>query len=119
MAIGVIIGGAFGKIVSSLVGDIIMPLVSILTGGINFTHWKLTLKEAVMQGETIATPAITLNYGVFIQVIIDFFIIALCIFFVIKAINTFKKKEEASTAVPEPSEDILLLREIRDLLKKL
>jgi len=114
MAVGVVIGGAFGKIVSSLVGDVLMPLVSVLTGGVNFTHWKLVLKAAA--GEA---PEIAINYGTFFQVIIDFLIIALSIFFVIKAINGFRKKKDVEPAAPaEPSEDILLLREIRDALKK-
>jgi len=119
MAIGVVIGGAFGKIVSSLVGDIIMPLVSIITGGINFTHWKFVLHEAVTDGGKVITPEVAVNYGIFIQVIVDFIIISLSIFFVIKAINAFRKKQAEAPAPPaEPAEDTLLLREIRDLLKK-
>ena len=114
MAVGVVIGGAFGKIVSSLVGDVIMPVVGVLTGGVNFTDLKLTLKEAVD-----SAPAVTINYGAFIQTMVDFLIIAFCIFCVIKAINSLKKKpvEEAS-AEPETPADIALLTEIRDLLKK-
>jgi large conductance mechanosensitive channel len=121
MAVGVVIGGAFGKIVSSLVGDVIMPLVSILTGGVNFTHWKLVLKQAVMDGSTVVKPEISVNYGSFIQVVIDFVLIALSIFCVIKGINAFRKKKEAEPATappPSPSEEVLLLREIRDALKK-
>lgn len=119
MAVGVVIGGAFGKIVSSLVADVIMPFVSILTGGINFTHWKFVLKHAVMEGGVEVAPEVAVNYGTFLQVIFDFIIIAFSIFLVIKAINKFKKKEEEKPAVPaEPSEDVVLLREIRDLLKK-
>ena len=87
MAVGVVIGGAFGKIVSSLVGDVIMPVVGVLTGGVNFTDLKLTLKEA---GES--TPAVTINYGSFIQTMVDFLIISFCIFCVIKALNTFNNK---------------------------
>ena len=114
MAVGVVIGGAFGKIVTSLVGDVIMPIVGVLTGGVNFTDYKLTLKEAV--GEV---PAVTINYGVFIQTIVDFTIIAFCIFVAIKAINKLKREKPAEPETPaEPSEDILLLREIRDSLKK-
>lgn len=114
MAVGVVIGGAFGKIVSSLVGDIIMPVVGVITGGVNFTDLKLTLKEAAE-----GAPAVTINYGSFIQTMVDFLIIAFCIFCVIKAINSLKKKpvEEAS-AEPETPADIALLTEIRDLLKK-
>ncbi|MBR4140736.1 MAG: large-conductance mechanosensitive channel protein MscL [Campylobacter sp.] len=114
MAVGVVIGGAFGKIVTSLVGDVIMPIVGVLTGGVNFTDYKLTLKEAV--GEV---PAVTINYGVFIQTIVDFTIIAFCIFMAIKFINKLKREKPAEPEIPaEPSEDILLLREIRDSLKK-
>jgi len=119
MAVGVVIGGAFGKIVSSLVADVIMPFVSIATGGINFTHWKFVLKHAVVEGGNEVTPEVAVNYGTFLQVTFDFIIIALAIFLVIKAINKFKKKEEEKPAAPaEPSEDVVLLREIRDLLKK-
>ena len=114
MAVGVVIGGAFGKIVTSLVSDVIMPIVGVITGGVNFTDYKLTLKEAV--GEV---PAVTINYGVFIQTIVDFTIIAFCIFVAIKAINKLKREKPAEPETPaEPSEDILLLREIRDSLKK-
>jgi len=116
MAVGVVIGGAFGKIVSSLVGDVIMPAVGVLTGGVNFTDLKLTLKEAAE-----GAPAVTINYGSFIQTMVDFLIIAFCIFCVIKALNTLKNKlpkEEPATAEPETPADIALLTEIRDLLKK-
>ncbi|HQL52696.1 MAG: large-conductance mechanosensitive channel protein MscL [Patescibacteria group bacterium] len=111
MAIGVIIGGAFGKIVSSLVADIIMPPLGFLTRGINLTNLKMTLKSA-----TAEAPALTLNYGTFINTIIDFLIISFSIFIVIRQINKLKKKEEAKPV--SPSEEILLLREIRDSLKK-
>ena len=117
MAVGVVIGGAFGKIVSSLVGDVIMPVVGVITGGVNFTDLKLTLKEAAE-----GAPAVTINYGSFIQTMVDFLIIAFCIFCVIKALNTLKnklpKEEEAAPAEPETPADIALLTEIRDLLKK-
>jgi len=117
MAVGVVIGGAFGKIVSSLVGDIIMPVVGAITGGVNFTDLKLTLKEAAE-----GAPAVTINYGSFIQTMVDFLIIAFCIFCVIKTLNTLKnklpKEEEAAPAEPETPADIALLTEIRDLLKK-
>ena len=119
MAVGVVIGAAFGKIVSSLVADVIMPLISVITGGINFTHWKFVLKDAVMDGANVVTPEVSLNYGTFIQVTFDFIIIAFAIFLVIKAINKLKKKEEEKPAAPAaPPEDIQLLTEIRDLLKK-
>ena len=115
MAVGVVIGGAFGKIVTSLVSDIMMPVLGLLTGGMNFTDLKIVLKEAVGQ-----TPAVTINYGSFIQVTVDFIIIAFCIFCAIKAINKLKKPAPAlePAAPAEPSEEIKLLTEIRDLLKK-
>ncbi|WP_169785212.1 large-conductance mechanosensitive channel protein MscL [Campylobacter curvus] len=115
MAVGVVIGTAFGKIVSSLVGDIIMPIVGVITGGVNFTDLKITLKDAV-QG----VPAVTINYGNFIQTAVDFLIIAFCIFCVIKAINSLKRKpvEPEATQPAAPAEDIVLLTQIRDLLKK-
>lgn len=106
MAVGVIIGGAFGKIVTSLVNDIIMPLVGVIIGGLDFTGLTVKVKDA------------TISYGMFIQNIIDFLIVALCIFVVIKAMSKFKKKEEEQPAPVEPSEEVLLLREIRDSLKK-
>ena len=121
MAIGVVIGGAFGKIVTSLVSDVIMPLIGAATGGLNFTEWKWVIREAVMDGETVVKPALTMNWGNFIQVIFDFIIIAFCIFLVVKGMNKLKKKEEPApepAAPAEPSEDIKLLTEIRDLLKK-
>ena len=109
MAVGVIIGGAFGKIVSSLVGDVVMPVLGILTGGVDFKDLKITLAEAV--GET---PAVTLNYGAFVQNVFDFVIIAFAIFMMIKGINKVKKPVEE---VKGPSQEDLLT-EIRDLLKK-
>jgi len=114
MAVGIIIGAAFGKIVSSLVNDIIMPPIGLLLGGVNFTDLKLVLK-----GATETVPAVTWNYGNFIQVIIDFLIVAWAIFMIVKAINAAKKKEEAAPATPPaPTKDQTLLTEIRDLLKK-
>lgn len=110
MAVGVIIGGAFGKIVSSLVADVFMPVLGILTGGVDFKDLKITLADAV--GET---PAVTLNYGVFIQNVFDFIIIAFAIFMMIKALNKLKKPEEK---VKELTGEEKLLTEIRDLLKK-
>ena len=120
MAIGVVIGGAFGKIVTSLVSDIIMPLIGAVTGGLNFTEWKWVIRQAVMDGETVVKPELVLTWGNFIQVIFDFIIIAFCIFMVVKGMNKLKKKEEPAPepAPAEPSEDIKLLTEIRDLLKK-
>ncbi len=114
MAVGIIIGGAFGKIVSSVVGDIIMPAVGVLVGGVNFTDLKLVLKQAV--GDT---PEVAINYGNFIQVIIDFLIIAFSVFLLVKAINALSRKKEEAPAEPAaPPTDIQLLTEIRDLLKE-
>ena len=104
LAIGIIIGGAIGKIVASLVNDILMPLVGLLLGGINFAELKATIGSA------------SINYGLFIQSIVDFIIIALCIFLIIKFINKFKKEKEQAPA--EPAKVEVLLEEIRDLLKK-
>lgn len=114
MAVGVIIGGAFGKIVSSFVGDVVMPAIGVMIGGVNFSSLALTLKEAVG-----TTPAVMLSYGKFIQSVVDFTIIAFVIFLVIKAINATRKKEEAvvAAAPAEPSKEEQLLTEIRDLLK--
>ncbi len=114
MAVGIIIGGAFGKIVSSIVNDILMPPLGLLLGGVNFTDLKLVMKAA-----TDTAPAVTWNYGSFIQALVDFLIIAFAIFMMIKAINSMKKKEEAAPAPPPaPSKEETLLSEIRDLLKK-
>lgn len=120
MAVGVIIGGAFGKIVTSVVNDLVMPVLGVLVGGVNFTDLKLTLKEAVMDGETVVSPAVTLNYGNFLQSTFDFLIIAFSIFMFIKLINKLsRKKEEAQPATPPtPPADVQLLTEIRDLLKE-
>jgi large conductance mechanosensitive channel len=113
MAVGIIIGGAFGKIISSLVADVIMPPLGLLIGGVNFTALKMTLKPA--QGDV---AAVTLNYGSFIQTAVDFTIIAFVIFMVIKGMNSMKKKEAAAPAAPPaPTKDQVLLTEIRDLLK--
>ena len=111
MAVGVVIGGAFGKIVTSLVSDIIMPPIGFMTGGMDFSKLALTLKKA-----TETTEAVNLNYGAFINNILDFVIISFSIFIIIKQINKFKKKEESKPK--ETPEDIKLLREIRDSLKK-
>ncbi|URL02306.1 large-conductance mechanosensitive channel protein MscL [Avibacterium sp. 20-126] len=114
MAVGVVIGGAFGKIVSSFVGDVIMPVLGLFTGGVDFKNLHLVLKEAV--GDV---PAVTLNYGVFVQNIVDFVIIAFAIFLVVKGMNKMKKPAEEPEAAPaEPSNEEKLLTEIRDLLKK-
>lgn len=113
MAVGIIIGAAFGKIVSSMVNDIIMPPLGLLIGGVNFTDLKFVMKAA-----TETSPAVTLNYGNFLQVIFDFIIVAFAVFMVIKAMNTAKHKQEvATTAPPAPSKEEVLLSEIRDILK--
>ena len=120
MAVGVIIGGAFGKIVTSLVNDLVMPVLGVLVGGVNFTDLKLTLKEAVMDGETVVSPAVTLNYGNFLQSTFDFLIITFSIFMFIKLINKLSRKKEEVQPVtpPAPPADVQLLTEIRDLLKE-
>jgi len=121
MAVGVIIGGAFGKIVTSIVNNIIMPPIGVVTGGVDFTELKVTLKDAVMEGEEVVSEAVTLNYGQFIQDVVDFLIIALCIFLMIKGIAKLSRKKEEEPAAPapapEPSAEEKLLTEIRDLLK--
>jgi large conductance mechanosensitive channel len=114
MAVGIIIGAAFGKIVSSLVADVVMPPIGVLLGGVDFSNLAITLKAA--SGEI---PAVTIGYGKFIQTVINFTIIAFTIFIAIKAINTLKRKqEEAPAAPPAPSAQEVLLTEIRDLLKE-
>ena len=125
MAVAVIIGGAFGKIVTSLVNDIIMPLIGLLVGGLNVSDWKYVLKEAVIAADgTVVQAENALNYGNFIQMIIDFLIVAFCIFIALKVIlamqTKFAKKEEEVEVVEEaPAETELdILKEIRDSLKK-
>jgi large conductance mechanosensitive channel len=114
MAVGIVIGGAFGKIVSSFVNDVLMPPIGILVGGMDFKDLAIVLKEA--SGDV---AAVTLNYGSFIQTVLDFIIIAFAIFMVVKAMNNLKKKEEeAPAAPPKPSAEVELLTEIRDALKK-
>lgn len=122
MAVGIIIGGAFGKIVTSLVSDVIMPPIGLLVGGVNFTDLKIVMKEAVIENGAEIVPAVTLNYGNFLQVLFDFLIIALTIFFVIRMLAKLKKEEApeepAAPAEPEPTKEEILLTEIRDLLKE-
>lgn len=113
MAVGVIVGGAFGKIVSSLVSDIIMPPIGFVLGGVDFSNLKIVIKEAV--GDA---AAVTINYGTFIQTVLDFVIIATAIFFAIKGMNALQnKKEETPDTPPAPTKEEVLLTEIRDLLK--
>lgn len=113
MAVGIVIGGAFGKIVSSFVNDVLMPPIGMLMGGVNFTDLSFVLSEATAEAE-----AVTLNYGSFVQTVVDFVIIAFAIFMVVKAMNSMKKKEEEAPAEPPaPSAEVELLTEIRDSLK--
>ena len=123
MAVGVVIGGAFGKITTSLVGDIIMPLISMLTGGIEFFNWKWVLRAAVTEGETVVRGEVAVNYGNLIAVILDFIIIAFAVFCLVKAINKMHDKlskpaEPEPEKAPEPTREEVLLAEIRDLLKE-
>jgi large conductance mechanosensitive channel len=111
LAVGVVIGTAFGKIVSSFVNDVLMPPLGLLLGGVNFSNLAVTLKAA--EGEI---PAVLWKYGAFIQTIVDFAIIAFAIFLVVKAMNTLQKKEEAAPAPPPP--EVVLLTEIRDTLRQ-
>lgn len=118
MAVGIIIGAAFGKIVSSLVADIIMPPIGLMMGGVDFTDLVIVLQEATGTGDNLV-EAVTINYGVFIQTVIDFLIIAFAIFMVIKGMNRMKRKEEEKPAEPpKPSKEEVLLTEIRDALRK-
>ncbi|MBN2021003.1 MAG: large-conductance mechanosensitive channel protein MscL [Sedimentisphaerales bacterium] len=126
MAVGIVIGAAFGKIVSSVVADVIMPPIGLLIGGVNFSKLVITLKAATPAIEAIgekaavaAKAAVTINYGNFIQTIIDFVIIAFAIFMVVKGINSLKRKEAAKpSAPPTPSAEVVLLTDIRNILQK-
>ena len=114
LAVGIIIGAAFGKIVTSLVGDVLLPPIGMLVGGLDFSQFAITLKQAAD-----GAPAVVLRYGAFLNTIIDFIIVALAIFLLIRGINTMKKKDEEAPAAPAPpSASETLLAEIRDLLKK-
>ena len=123
MAVGVVIGGAFGKITTSIVNDIIMPLISMITGGIDFSEWKWVLKEAVMaaDGVTVETAEVAVNFGNTIAVILDFIIIAFAVFCMVKALNKLHRKKEEPAPEPDPAPPAPtteeLLTEIRDLLK--
>ncbi|MFV0276718.1 MAG: large-conductance mechanosensitive channel protein MscL [Parahaliea sp.] len=122
MAVGIIIGGAFGTIVKSLVDDVIMPPIGMLLGGVDFSNLFLVIKgdgnyQTIQQAS--ADGAVTINYGLFANNVLSFLIVAFAVFMLVKAINTLRRKqEEAPAAPPEPSEDTLLLRDIRDSLKK-
>ena len=114
LAVAVVIGAAFGRIVTSFVNDVLMPPIGLLLGGVDFTDFVFTIKEA-----TAEAAAVTINYGIFIQNLVDFIIVALAIFMVIKGFEASKKKEEEAPPAPtEPPADVQLLTEIRDLLKK-
>lgn len=118
MAVGVVIGGAFSKIVTSLVNDIVMPLIGLVSGGVDFTSMRWVIREAhtAVDGTQIAEAS--LNYGKFIQTAVDFAIIAFSIFLAVKLINRFRQKDGARTAAPAPKPaDVVLLEEIRDILK--
>jgi large conductance mechanosensitive channel len=121
LAVGVVIGGAFGKIVGALVEQVIMPPLGLLIGGVDFSAWKITLKEAGVDAAGVAFPAVHLGIGAFLNTIVQFVIVAFAIFLVIKAMNRVVKKQEAAPAAPAeppaPPADIVLLTEIRDLLK--
>ncbi|MGI6361587.1 MAG: large-conductance mechanosensitive channel protein MscL [Bacillota bacterium] len=120
LAVAVIIGGAFGKIISSLVDDVLMPLIGLATAGVDMRDWSVMLKPAVMDGSTVVSSEVVLNYGVFLQNVIDFVIIGFCIFIIIKIANkaqkAFSKEQEVKDA--EVNKQEVLLTEIRDLLKK-
>ena len=123
MAVGVTIGAAFGKIVTSLVNDIIMPAIGVLTGGVNFTDYRWVIQQGVKNGEEIVTPEVAITWGNFVQTVFDFLIIAFCIFVAIKFVNKLKREPEAAPAEPvateqEQKEEVKLLEEIRDLLSK-
>ena len=114
LAVAVVIGAAFGKIIASFVKDVVMPPIGLLLGGVDFTDLVIVLKEATETG-----AAVTINYGIFLGVVLDFIVVAFVIFMAIRSINSMKKKEEEKPAEPAPpAEDIVLLQEIRDLLKK-
>ena len=116
LAVGVIIGGAFGKIVSALVDKIMMPIIGFLTGGVDFAKQSYPLKEAYKTSEGVDIPAVVIGYGEFINALIQFTIIAFCLFLVIKAMNSMKKKEAAAPTSEPPAQEVLL-REIRDALR--
>lgn len=120
LAVGVIIGAAFGKIVTSLVNDVLMPLIGYITGRVNFSEHRWVIQPEQIDGLTqeVITPEVAVSWGVFVQAVVDFIIVAFCIFCMIKFIMNLRKKKEEPEAAPEPSKEIVLLTEIRDLLKK-
>ena len=119
LAVGVVIGAAFGKIVSALVDNVIMPPIGLLIGGVDFSDLAITLKDATVDAAGEVVPAVEIGYGVFLNALIQFIIVAFAIFMVVKAINRLNRKQEAAPEAPAaPSEDVLLLREIRDALRR-
>ena len=127
MAVGVVIGGAFGKITTSIVNDIIMPFISMLTGGVDFSQWKWVLKEAVLDAEgAVVSAEVAVKFGSTIAIILDFIIIAFAVFCLVKGLNSLRRKEEEPAPAPEPEPEPAppaptaeeLLAEIRDLLKE-
>lgn len=118
LAVGVVIGGAFGKIITSLVNDIIMPPIGVLLNGVNFKDIKFVLREGIADASGKVSDPVTINIGNFIQVFFEFLIVAFAIFMVVKFINRMKKKQEAALPAPGPTNEEVLLTEIRDLLKK-
>ncbi|MFV0476468.1 MAG: large conductance mechanosensitive channel protein MscL [Parahaliea sp.] len=121
MAVGIIIGGAFGTIVKSLVDDVIMPPIGMLLGGVDFSNLFLVIKgdgDYSSIGQAAADGAVTINYGMFINNVVSFLIVAFAVFLLVKGINSVRRQEDEPAAEPEPAEDVLLLREIRDSLKK-
>lgn len=122
LAVGVIIGGAFGKIVTSLVNDVLMPVIGYFTGGVNFSEHRWVIQPEVVNHETleVITPEIAISWGVFVQAVVDFIIVAFCIFCMVKFIMNLRKVKEQEVVeetTPEPSDEVKLLSEIRDLLK--
>ena len=118
MAVGIVIGVSFGKIVSSLVADVIMPPIGLITGGVDFSNLKYLLKHATVDAANKTIPAVTVSYGAFINTVIDFIIVAFAMFVIVKVMNMAKKKEEVKPATPPaPSKEVQLLGEIRDILK--
>ncbi|MEO5963788.1 MAG: large-conductance mechanosensitive channel protein MscL [Thermomonas sp.] len=118
LAVAVVIGAAFGKIVTAFVDKIIIPPIWLLIGGVDFSKWAIILKDATVNAAGEAVPAVAIGIGEFLNTLIQFVIIALAVFMVVKAINRMHKPDQAPAAPDEPTEDVLLLREIRDSLKK-
>ena len=118
MAIGIVIGGAFAAIVNSVVNDILMPIIGFLTAGVDFTDLKIILQEAVLEAGEVVQPEVSINYGSLIQTIINFLIISLFIFLMVKGMNQMRRQEEEPEEVAPKSAEVLLLEEIRDSLKK-